>query len=425
MSNDERYLVVSTDGHCGADLYGYKPYLESQYHDEFDAWAASFSDGWGDLDTELEDFRVGVASYASDVNWVSAKRQDYIDKEGIAAEVLFPNTAPPFFPNNQVSASIPPVGGREYELRSAGLRAHNRWLVDFCKEVPGRRIGIAQTFLNDVDAAVKEIKWAHENGLKGVLLPPDTILQLSNLYYPRLEPIWQICEELGMPLHRHGIAPSEAASEETGIAAPAIGLFEFINFVYRPVVHLILAGVFDQHPNLRLVITEQGTTSLQPVITQMDGYVKHSREVNSISRYFSAPVVDNLKQMPSDYMRQNVYFGSFLDSGDIENRYNVGVDHVMWGADFPHHEGTVPFSREAMSLNFADLPEEETRKMLGLNAVEVYRLDREALQKVANDIGPTPEELRRPVDLDQIPESLRLLCNTFSGNAFSFHNEGE
>ena len=65
-----------------------------------------------------------------------------------------------------------------YELRWAGLKAHNRWLADFCAETPGRRAGMAQIFLNDVDDAVAEIVWAREHGLFGGILlpgvPPDS-----------------------------------------------------------------------------------------------------------------------------------------------------------------------------------------------------------------------------------------------------------
>ena len=40
----DHHIVISADTHCGADLRGYRPYLESRYHEEFDEWAA-FMDG--------------------------------------------------------------------------------------------------------------------------------------------------------------------------------------------------------------------------------------------------------------------------------------------------------------------------------------------------------------------------------------------
>jgi len=50
------YVLVSADGHCGADLLDYKPYLERSYHEAFDLWAEGFQDPWASLDTELDDF---------------------------------------------------------------------------------------------------------------------------------------------------------------------------------------------------------------------------------------------------------------------------------------------------------------------------------------------------------------------------------
>ena len=60
---------------------------------------------------------------------------------------------------------------------SAGLRAHNRWLADWCAEYPGRRAGIGQILLNDVDEAVRDVHWIADHGLRGGVLlpgvPPD------------------------------------------------------------------------------------------------------------------------------------------------------------------------------------------------------------------------------------------------------------
>ena len=38
----DRYTIISADGHAGADLLDYKPYLPSSWHDEFDAWAGTY-----------------------------------------------------------------------------------------------------------------------------------------------------------------------------------------------------------------------------------------------------------------------------------------------------------------------------------------------------------------------------------------------
>ena len=200
--DSSRYVLISSDCHAGADLRDYKPYLEQRWHDDFEAWAATYFDSWANIDAESE-WKAGVSSFMDPLNWDSNKRLEALETEGIVAEVIFPNTVPPFFPNGLLAAPGPRTAD-EYEQRWAGIKAHNRWLKDFCDEAPGRRFGVAQIFIDNVDDAVQEIRWAKEAGLRQVLLPSDHHLKLHNLYYASLEPIWSVCEELDMPIGRHG-----------------------------------------------------------------------------------------------------------------------------------------------------------------------------------------------------------------------------
>jgi len=68
----------------------------------------------------------------------------------------------------------------------------------------------------------------------------------------------------------------------------------------------------------------------------------------------------------------------------------------MWGDDYPHAEGTWPHTRQAMQFTFHDIDEKHTRQYLGDTAIDVYGLDRAALEKVAAEIGPTVSELATP-----------------------------
>jgi hypothetical protein len=98
---------------------------------------------------------------------------------------------------------------------------------------------------------------------------------------------------------------------------------------------------------------------------------------------------------------------------DIAHRHDVGVDRMMWGADFPHHEGTHPYSREALRLNFSGLPDEEIRLMTSGTAMGVYGFDAVALQPVADRIGPTLEEIKVPLSLADISADAKTYCPTF------------
>ncbi len=97
---------------------------------------------------------------------------------------------------------------------------------------------------------------------------------------------------------------------------------------------------------------------------------------------------------PSDYFDRNIKIGSSnTRRREIGRRYEIGVDNIMWGNDFPHPEGTWPYTRQFLKERFWDVPVDETAKMLGLNHAAFYGFDVDALRPVADRVGPTPEEL--------------------------------
>src|SRR6202044_423405 len=158
----DRYTIISADTHAGGSHAQYREYLDPEFVAEFDAWREKYRNPYQDLkDTDL---RVR--------NWDSERRWADQEADGVVAEVVFPNTIPPFFPSFVLFA--PPPAPEDYEHRLAGIRAHNRWLVDFCSEFPERRAGIGQIFTNDVDDAIADALWIKEHDLRGgLLLPKD------------------------------------------------------------------------------------------------------------------------------------------------------------------------------------------------------------------------------------------------------------
>ena len=49
-----------------------------------------------------------------------------------------------------------------------------------------------------------------------------------------------------------------------------------------------------------------------------------------------------------------------------------GPKHLLWGNDYPHHEGTWPHSREVIEKQFAGISEEDKRKIVSENAAALY-----------------------------------------------------
>jgi predicted TIM-barrel fold metal-dependent hydrolase len=401
VGDEQRLVVVSADGHCGADLRGYRTYLETRFHADFDAWAASYRDAWADVDgADFEaDLRFGPAAAASELNWDSAKRLAFVESQGVAAEVLFPNTSPPFTPSGVISAPGP-RSRDEYELRWAGLRANNRWLAEFCADVPGRRAGFAQLFLDDLDEAVAEVRWAATAGLRGVLLPGDHTLKMVNLYYPHLDPLWAVCEELGMPVHRH----ANVVTEDVGAGGPAspwISALEIPFYSGRGIAHLLCAGVFERFPGLRFVTTEQINGQQVPaLLARLDAMYELALGGSPPGTVPIDAAVAGLRHPPSEYFATNCYVAGPLD---LPTAHALGTPNLMFGADIPHSEGTAPHTHLALRRVCAGIPEPEVRALVGERAMEVYRLDPVALQIVADRIGPTIAEVRLPLADGEAP----------------------
>ena len=397
----DRYTIISADGHAGGDIQDYRPYLPSKWHDEFDAWAASYVNPFADL--------LAPTAYK---NWDSERRLAETESDGIAGEVLFPNTVPPFFEESGLSA-IPPTAA-DYERRWAGLQAHNRWMADFCAEAPGRRAACVQVFLNDVDDAVREIRWAkeaHGEPFGGVLLPgvaPNA--GIPGFWEPVYEPLWQVCEELDVPINLHGGSGVPDYGEHE--AARAMLLIELPWFAHRAAWHLIFGGVLERHPNLKVVLTEQGLAWIPRGLETLDWFYRRMTLKEAAEAKFFGAVAAGMSMTPTEYFHRNFWVGaSFLRPSESPLRHDVGVDRIMWGADYPHSEGSWPYTTEALRAAFGGVPEDEVRRMVETNAAALYGFDLEALRPLGDKIGPTVDAVAQPLAADDYPAD--STCNAF------------
>jgi predicted TIM-barrel fold metal-dependent hydrolase len=386
VTDNDRYVVISTDSHAGGSHAMYREYLDAEFLDEFDAWRAKYSNPFRDLQ---DDGRTR--------NWDGELRLSDQRTDGVVAEVTFPNTVPPFFPTGALLT--PPPNAQNYRRRLAGIRAHNRWMVDWVAEAPNERAGVAQIFLNDLDEAVKDIEFAAENGLRGgILLPavPDDAKQIEPLYSPTYDRIWAACQANDVIVNQHsgGGSPSYG----TYPAATFMFLAETTFYSKRGMTHLVLSGVFERFPTLKYVLAEQGCAWVPPVLEAWDTFHREMRDTGRVGE-LGFPVDEVLPMAPSDYVKRNVWFAaSFPGKGEVAAAREVlGTDRVMWASDYPHHEGTWPYTREALRWAFEGVPVEDTAKMLGGNAIELYGFDDAALLALAREWGPTFAEIAEPI----------------------------
>jgi hypothetical protein len=127
---------------------------------------------------------------------------------------------------------------------------------------------------------------------------------------------------------------------------------------------------------------------------------------------FFGAVAKQMTLTPSEYFRRNFWVGaSFLRPSEAALRYDVGVDRIMWGADYPHSEGSYPYTTEALRAAFASCPPEETRRMVETTPANVYGFDLPALREIGDRVGPTVADVQQPLDPSDYPTD--STCNAF------------
>lgn len=400
---DEHYIVISADTHAGGSHKAYREYLDPAFHEDFDAWRGEYKNPYKDLG---DNRRLR--------NWDNEMRNEQQESDGVVGEVIFPNTVPPFFPSFVLFAKPPTPD--EYEHRRAGVHAHNRWLVDFCAEYPERRAGVGQIFLNDIDHAIEDTKWIKEQGLRGgILLPniPPDVKWVKPLYDPEYDRLWEVCQDLDIPVNVH----SGTGNPDYGPYPTSMLLYinEVVFYTQRPFVQLMFSGVFERFPKLKFVMTESGCSWVPPMLAQLDYATQNVRKGATGEIRYSKDQA--LTKDASDYFHQNVWMGvSFPRDNDIETRSILGEDRFMWGSDYPHDEGTHPYTREHLRSRFSHLEPAEVKKLLSENAAKLYDFDLDALRPLADQVGPTVGEIATPVE--DVPEKeLELISSDMDTNA--------
>lgn len=412
----ERILFVSADGHVTAPLDTYRYYVERQYRPAFDQeiraalasgatnpFAAFGLAGRGPEDLALIDPRGVIADgMGALATWSPKARLQELDFDGVAGEVMMSTAQYGIMPWTQ-------GGSHSLELQAAGVRAHHRFLADYLADGEGRLFGVADPLAStDVDAMVEELRWCREHGCVAVIVPPGqngdpNRPQVDDSFY---EPFWAACAELDMVLYLHAgygqIAGTIGAlsphlrqahmfevlghtgyvAARTGLYAEGTGPLSFHRNLHnrRPMWQLMLSGVFDRYPTLKLIIVEQRVDWVPDTIAHLD-------------RRF-AEAQPPVKLTPSEYWNGNCRIvASQPRPFEIGMRHELGVDHLMFGVDMPHPESTWPNSLDWVRDTFRGVPEDEARMILGENVVDLYKLDRTRLAEVAESIGPLPDDV--------------------------------
>jgi predicted TIM-barrel fold metal-dependent hydrolase len=417
---DERLIIVSSDSHAGIPKDLWAEYLDPKFHDLIPslhednaiypvatALLGARKEATSPFEEHSEIHREGWHGLHDPV-----LRMADMDREGVAAELIFHG-------DSRLGDLFHNGTNRAYPLEAwdAGAKAWNRWAADAFGFAMDRFLVTAAVGpCTDIDAVVAEINWIADHGFTATYLPHYlTHPGLPSLLDEYWEPYWNVCEERNIALVVHAgygaehgtvfkviqdiydAASTAANSTErdeilkhaSAVRAESADFFTaFVNRNVdsrRPLWQLTLGGIFHRHPKLRLMLTEIRQDWIPSTLELLDkAYDEHRSELVASKK-------------PSEYWHENCLAGaSFMHKVEVEERYQLGVETILFGRDYPHFESTWPHTREWLQDLFRGVPDEEVRLMLGENAIRFFDLDRARLAEIAKRIGPTIGEINGP-----------------------------
>jgi len=229
-------------------------------------------------------------------------------------------------------------------------RKQNQAIQDVVKKYPDRFIGFGSVPLQSVPESIAIAKEAKSMGLKGLEI--GNTVGDKPLDDPSFEPFFQVAQELELLLFVH---PLEGGLDADDPLSPILG--NVLQFTFRTtlmVERMILKGMFEKYPNLRLCLSHGGGL-LAFNIWRLD----HSYGLRPELR-------KTIPRKPSDYLKQ-LYFDTIVHSVaalDYLVRV-VGADRVVIGTDYPMAMGDFYAVAKVMELQ---VPEAERQMILGANA---------------------------------------------------------
>lgn len=187
-----------------------------------------------------------------------------------------------------------------------------------------------------------------------------------------------------MPVHVHGGGGTPDYGDY-GIVSMLMYATEATFFSQRNLWILIWSGVLDRFPQMQVVFTETRADWVPGTLMLLDAIHRAP---------FFRNIEKTAKLKPSEYFaRQVTIAASSMTAHDAALRHEIGVGNLMWGADYPHVEGTWPKTKRWLTRCFAGLPPAEVHAILTDNPARLYGFDVAALQPVADRVGPTMNEL--------------------------------
>jgi predicted TIM-barrel fold metal-dependent hydrolase len=310
----------------------------------------------GGVQRSLEDFGDMAPGARDPGYWDPNARLAAMDKDGVYAEVLY----------SELSAF------RQFHLAGNHwkevARAFNDALADFCAVDPGRLVASYQLPIIDIDHAVEEVHRLVGLGARSVQLPNyPSELGFPPYHDESYDPLWAalsdteitISQHLGLKnslfdIYRNDPTPYKVIFN----SMPGVMIVENLSF-------WLMTGVLERFPKLRIVFVEPSFSVFLLWLRMLDSSWGRGRD----------KLYPGVTKLPSETFREQIsltFIGA--DKASLAQRYDVGVENIMWSTDFPHPASSWPNSRSVVEQLMVDIPAEEAQLIVAGNAARVYGL---------------------------------------------------
>jgi predicted TIM-barrel fold metal-dependent hydrolase len=297
---------------------------------------------------DLEEF---TASYSD-----PTARLDQLDQAGFDASIMFPNYG--------ISWERP----LQDDLRAtlANMTAWNRWIVEVAAQGEGRLFPVAHLSLRDLTWLEAQLETLADGGIRLALIPPS-LVNGRPLSDPVLDRAWAAFVDQGITPVFH-VANQPRPFDEAWYGGDMEGGISPLSVVFiwtsaaLSLADLILNGVLERYPELRIGIMELSATWVPQHLQMMDGGYRHTARFNGEST--------GLSLMPSEYFRRQVRVAAFSYEQPHRLMRSSG-DIFMACSDYPHTEGTSTAIEDYSSVGLQ--PEKDTTGFFGGNAAFLLR----------------------------------------------------
>lgn len=285
-----------------------------------------------------------------------------MERDGIDAELVFPS----------LGLLISRIESAEASKEACQL--YNDWAWDYLEGLRNKLIPAATIPLVNIEDGIEELKRVINKGYRAIMMPPVNLDSAPAWNDPAWDPFFAICAEAEIPLVFHtGVGKVNIRA----LRGPGAALFNYtrqMNDAVETITALVGGGVLDRNPNAHILFVECGAGWLLGLAERMD----------EVYEGHAPMVLPKLGRKPSQIVRDQVHCSFQNDTGCLLTRKGLGIENFLFASDYPHSEGTFPFSRQIVDEMFnlvPDITEQEKAAVLGGNAARLFKINAEAVQQ--------------------------------------------